>query len=279
MGFLYRPDPKRLEEEWRQKLLGTHPAIRMGRSLFLRMPSPPRCELCASPFAGPFAPLLKLIGKGPFAKNPRYCSGCLGVLMKQGPSGAVVRVSFMFADVRGSTEMGARLGGRALHDLMERFYEVGVDALIAYGALVDRFMGDQVVGYFVPGFAGPGHARQAALCGQQVLHDTGHYQADGPWIPVGVGVHTGEAFVGTVGRGGDGMVELTAMGEAANLAARLAAAAGTGELVLSEEAFTASELGGDPERRALSLKGIAEPVAARVVTSSGEALAIASDAP
>jgi adenylate cyclase len=272
---LQKAAKKKLEQEWRSKLMGTHPGITAGRRIFARLPSSPRCVLCASPFKGPFAPLLRILGKGPFVKNPRYCSGCIGALMKLGPSGAVVPLSFLFADVRGSTPLGERLEATELHALMERFYEAGTEALFAFGALVDRFMGDQVVGYFVPGFAGPEHARQAVRCAQQILRDTGHADPGGPWIPVGVGVHTGEAFVGTVGRGGEGMVELTAIGEAVNLAARLASVAGTGELVLSEESFAASGQTGDPERRVLTLKGITEPVAVRVMTLPPEARAIA----
>jgi adenylate cyclase len=264
VSFLFRPDTKHLEEEWRRKLLGTHPAVRFGRGFFIKLPSPPRCQLCASPFAGPFGPLMRFLGKGPFPKNPRYCSVCIGALMKEGPGGAEVPVSFLFADVRGSTPLSERLGPTALHQLMARFYEAGADALVAYGALVDRFMGDQVVGYFVPGFAGAEHARQATLCGLRLLRDTGHATGE-PWIPVGVGVHTGVAFVGTVGRGGDAQVELTALGEPVNVAARLASVAEQGEMVVSDDAFVASGLSGDPERRELTLKGVSEPVAVRIL--------------
>lgn len=256
---------------WRRRLLGTDPAVRYGRGFFIRLPSSPRCVLCAAPFAGPFAPLLKMLGRARFPKNPRYCSACFGAMMKEGPGGAEIPATFLFADVRGSTPLAEQLGATALHELMERFYERGVDALVAYGALVDRFMGDQVVGYFVPGFAGSDHARQAVLCALQILRDTGHGEAGGPWIPVGVGVHTGVAFVGTVGRGGEGLVELTALGEPVNLAARLASVAGTGEVVVSEVAFAASGTDADPERRTLTLKGISRPVPARVLTLSPEA--------
>jgi adenylate cyclase len=160
-----------------------------------------------------------------------------------------------------------------MHDLMERFYEKGIDALISHGALVDRFMGDQVVGHFVPGFAGIDHARQAVLCGLRILRDTGHARAEGPWVPVGIGVHTGVAFVGTVGRGREGEVELTAIGEPVNLAARLASVAGTGELVVSEVAAVASGSEETAERRTLTLKGIDQPVVARVLTLASEAAA------
>jgi adenylate cyclase len=147
---------------------------------------------------------------------------------------------------------------------MDRFYQTGIDALIARGALIDRFMGDQVVGYFVPGFAGPQHARQAVLCGLDILRDTGHGGA-APWVPVGAGVHTGTAFVGSVGKGED-MAELTAIGDPVNVAARLASVAGTGEIIVSEEAFAATGLEGDPERRELTLKGVSTPVKVRVLT-------------
>lgn len=255
-------DARTLEEEWRSRLLGTNPALRAGRRFFSRLPSAPRCEMCASPFAAPFGPLMKLIGKGPFDRNPRYCAACCGELIRH-KGGAEIPVSFVFADVRGSTSLGERIGSKALHDLMDRFYETGIDALIAHGALIDRFMGDQVVGYFVPGFAGPEHARQAVLCGLAILRATGHLEAT-PWVPVGVGVHTGEAFVGAVGKGAD-MAELTAMGDDVNIAARLASVAAVGELVVSEAAFAAAGLKADVAPRQLELKGVSARVPVRVL--------------
>jgi class 3 adenylate cyclase len=45
------------------------------------------------------------------------------------------------------------------------------------------------------------------------------------------------------------MAELTALGDPVNIAARPASAAATGEVVVSDEAFAASGLEGDPERR------------------------------
>jgi adenylate cyclase len=173
-------------------------------------------------------------------------------------------MSFLFADVRGSTPLGERLRPQALHDLMDRFYRAGVEALISYGALIDRFMGDQVVGYFVPGFAGPQHARQAVLCGLEILRATGHDDDEIPWIPVGAGVHTGIAFVGSVGKGED-LAELTAIGDAATVGARLASVAGIGELVVSQAAYAAAGLTGDAESRDLVLKGVTAPVSVRVL--------------
>jgi len=255
-------EAQRIEDAWRGRLLGTDPSVKARRGFHAKLPSSPRCELCAWPFGAPVGPLFRIFGRHRFSRNPRYCSGCLGYLIR-GAGGAEVPVSFLFADVRGSTPLGESLGPRALHEVMDRFYRTGVEALIAYGALIDRFMGDQVVGYFVPGFAGPEHARQAVLCGLEILRATGH--DDGmPWIPVGAGVHTGEAFVGSVGKGED-LAELTAIGDAVNIGARLASVADIGELVVSEAAYAAAGLDREAESRELVLKGVTAPVSVRVL--------------
>jgi adenylate cyclase len=101
------------------------------------------------------------------------------------------------------------------------------------------------------------------LSALDILRATGH-GGQTPWVPVGAGVHIGKAFVGSVGKGAD-MAELTAIGDPVNIAARLASVAATGEVVVSEEAFAASDLEGDPERRELTLKGVAAPVNVRVL--------------
>src|SRR5712691_3122028 len=251
------------EAVWRTILMGTRRLTRFERSAFSHLPSPPRCAICASPFNGPFAPVLRAFGRAPFAKNPRYCAVCIGGLMKH-KGGAEVELTALFADVRGSTPMAERLGAPGLHDLMDRFYSEGVDALIHGGALVERFMGDQIVGYFVPGYAGRDHPRRALETGLEVLRITGNVGGGAAWLPVGVGVHTGTAFIGTVGRPG-GLIELTALGEDVNVAARLASEATAGEIVCSETAFRSAGVDLASERRVVTLKGVSEPVSVRVI--------------
>jgi len=127
-------------------------------------------------------------------------------------------------------------------------------------------MGDQIVGYFVPSFAGSAHARRAIDAGLALLRATGHGDPGGAWIPVGVGVHTGEAFVGTVGDPGQ-VVNFTALGDAVNLGARLASTAADGELMLSEASATAGGLSADAgEGRSVAVKGKQDEVAVRVLT-------------
>jgi adenylate cyclase len=71
-------------------------------------------------------------------------------------------------------------------------------------------------------------------------------------------VHTGVAFVGSVGEGD--AFDFTALGDSVNTAARLAAAAGTGEILVSKEAADAAGLDtAGLESRRLELRGRAEP--------------------
>jgi adenylate cyclase len=251
-------------DDWRAFLEGTLPTVRVWRRVRQvsgRIPRSPRCKTCQAPFEGPFKTILALLGKEPFAKNPRYCRACYRWLTEK-KGGAEVQLSMLFADVRGSTPLGERVGATNLAKVMDRFYSTGVDILIRHDALVERFMGDQVVGYFFPGFAGPNHARAAIRAGLELLRATGHTPGEEPWVPVGVGVHTGEAFVGTVGTD---ILEFTAMGEEVNLAARLASAAAAGELVASDAVFEAAGMKTHVEKRQLQLKGVSSLANVRIL--------------
>src|SRR2546428_5976220 len=121
------------EALWRTILMGTRRFTRVERRAFSRLPSPPRCAICASPFNGPFAPLLRAFGRAPFAKNPRYCAVCIGGLMKH-KGGAAGELTALFADVRGSTPLAARPRAPRVQHVMGRLFNEGVAALILWGA-------------------------------------------------------------------------------------------------------------------------------------------------
>jgi adenylate cyclase len=92
-----------------------------------------------------------------------------------------------------------------------------------------------------------------------------------PWVPIGVGVHIGMAWVGSiVGASGAG-ADFTALGDNVNIAARLASKAGAGEVLISNAAYTASGLDlGGLEQRQLELKGKSDPTGVRVLRVSVE---------
>ncbi len=208
--------------------------------------------MCAAPFAGIGGLVMPLLGHPRWPKNPKYCAGCFGML-RANHGGAEVECSLLFADVRGSTPLAETMSPRGFNRLMGRFYDTAFQVLINHDAFVDKFVGDEVIGIFVPSMAGATHAARAVAAAVALLRATGHRDARGPWVPVGVGVSTGIAYVGSIGEGPD--AELTAMGDIVNTTARLSSVARAGEVLVTAAAATAAGLPADLEHRSLQLKG------------------------
>jgi adenylate cyclase len=230
------------------------------RRISRAIPSDPRCKLCDTPFGAP-GNVMRFIGFGPSRLNRRICSGCIHALEKR-PGGAEIELSLMFADVRGSTGLAERMSAAEFSRFMARFYGAAADVVDRRNGIVDKFVGDQAMALFIPGFAGADHATDAIEAAHELLDATGHAEGD-PWIPVGAAVHTGLAFVGTVGEGD--AFDFTALGDPVNTAARMAASAGIGEILISREAANAAGLEtAGLESRTLELRGRAETVDAWV---------------
>jgi adenylate cyclase len=208
---------------------------------------------------------MHLMGRDQSRYNPRFCQKCE---VFEHPGGAEVPLTMLFADVRGSTSIAEQMSARDFGRLINRFYTVASHVLIRTDAMVDRLLGDQAIGLYIPGFTGPEHARKAIEAAQDLLRLTGHRDAKGPWIPVGIGVHTGTAFVGVVGAD-NSTADFTALGDNVNITARLASEAGPGEILVSDEAYTSSSLNlGELERRQLELKGKSEPIGVHVLRAA-----------
>jgi adenylate cyclase len=263
-----------VERVWRTYLTsGESETERRRRALFKVLPGNPRCKSCYAPFEGLGGALVRLVyGKRPSSLNPHLCNVCEDFARKH-QGGAEIELSLMFADVRGSTSLAEGMKPFEYSKLINRFYNTATGILIQSDALIDKIIGDQVAAMFVPGFAGKAHANRALEAAQEILRATGHLQSEGPWIPIGVGVHTGTAFVGSVGSEG-GASDITVLGDAANTTARLASSAGQGEILISEAAYLAAGVDlGRLETRELELKGKSKPVTAHVLSAAPEAAA------
>jgi adenylate cyclase len=259
------PTEQTVEQEWYKMLTEGEPRNRYVYHLLGLLPSDPRCKMCASPFKGWGGFLMHLVGRDQSKYNPRFCQPCEKF---DHPGGAEVPLTMLFADVRGSTKLAEEMSALEFSQLINRFYKVATHVLIQTDALVDRLMGDEAIGLYIPGFAGPEHPRRAIEAAQDLLKLTGHRDTQGPWLPVGIGVHTGTAFVGVVGGEGS-TADFTALGDNVNITARLASEAGPGEILISDATYAAANLNrGDLERRQLGLKGKSELTGVRVMRVS-----------
>jgi adenylate cyclase len=176
-------------------------------------------------------------------------------------TGVEIPITMLFADIRGSTAMGERMRPADFHTFLDRFYRLASDSIVAHDGIVDKVVGDEVVGLFFGGISGPQHAAVAVaaaieLAGRAARTGT----TPSGSIPVGTAVHTGVAFVGATGLGTT-VEDFTALGDAVNITARLASAASAGEVIVSVAAAQAAGMATDqPERRTLEIRGRTEPI-------------------
>ena len=160
-------------------------------------------------------------------------------------------VTSMFADVRGYTPMARASAPGELADRMTTLHRWAAAEVGKRQGIVDKFAGDAVMATFNATSARVDHAMQAldaalALRDKAALMD----------LPVGIGIAVGPAVVSRSIDAGN----VSVLGPATNLAARLQTAAAGGDIVLSDEAFRRvatwlDERGLTAEREELELKG------------------------
>lgn len=165
----------------------------------------------------------------------------------------------LFADVRGYTRLTEGLSPEQVPELMNRFYETASSAVLKHDALLGQIEGDNVMALFLPGFAGHGYKARAVEAGHDLV------LAVGPnselRLEIGVGIASGEEFVGNVG--GGGYKDFTALGDVTNTAARLTARARAGEILVDAETYAAAaEAFPQAAREEVELKGKEAPVEA-----------------
>ncbi|MBI2323857.1 MAG: adenylate/guanylate cyclase domain-containing protein [Chloroflexi bacterium] len=241
------------EALWRDVLTRPHP------SRFAWLPSAPRCRICRTPLAGPGGRIARLAGYRPSRLNPTLCNTC----DEQMPSGgAELEIAVLFADVRGSTRLAERLGPRSFAALIDRFYRAASRELVSADAVIDKMIGDEVMALFLP-VDGDIRTRPTQAA-ERLLRAAGYGSAEAPWLPLGIGVHAGPAFVGKVG--GAAVNEFTAFGDTVNATARLQAAAAPGEALLSDTVYQAVA-GRFPNlaQREVPIRGSDEVLAVRVL--------------
>ncbi|HEX3200569.1 MAG TPA: AAA family ATPase, partial [Actinomycetes bacterium] len=182
-------------------------------------------------------------------QNPeraRFCLNCGASLASEPRRGARKVVTVVVCDVSGSTALGERLDPESLGRVMARYFERTRAVLERHHGLVQKFIGDAVVAIFGVPVVREDDALRAVRAAAAMQDAVAELDDEGgPAIEVRIGVATGEVMVEEAG--GDPLV----IGEAVNLATRLQAAAGPGEVLLdrrtwhlSRDALVAAEVEG-----------------------------------
>jgi adenylate cyclase len=229
------------------------------RRLNRRLPADPRCKFCLVPFAG----VGRVLRIRPSRKNPNFCMGCF----EMAPIGGTdMDVGVLFADLRGFTSWCEHQPPSTVERALNRFYAVTTAVITETDGLVDKLVGDEVMGLFLTAFQSLGDRTCDLMvtAAEEIMRRL-HESADADdRLPVGIGLNFGIARVGNVGVGD--VKDFTAVGDVVNTAARLQACAAAGEIVMAEAVYERVR-----ERHPalmpshFDLKGKADQVAGRIL--------------
>ncbi|MGR9172251.1 adenylate/guanylate cyclase domain-containing protein [Rhizobium sp. KDH_Rht_773_N] len=219
------------------------------------------------PIGGPLSLPLRAFGITRSKMNPDICTICERSFQyvkkkRHITSGATI----LFADIRDYTGLSERTDAAELGRIVSLFQTRAAEAIWANDGIVNKQMGDGLMAIFNFPIRRQDHAAAAIQAGRDIQRFCGEALAEidpGQPLGIGVGIHTGDVQIGEFSSFHS---DFTAIGGVVNQAARLESQAAAGEIVVSAEAARqAPALVAGSEPRMLSLKGIGQPVEARVL--------------
>src|SRR5713101_3839047 len=215
------------------------------------------CGHCGAPLAN--LALQEAASPEPYIPKSQT-PGSMGTL-----PGEMKQVTVLFCDIVNSTPLTERLGPEGMRDLVHGFLAASLAEVRRYGGTAPQFTGDGFMALFGAPVTQEDHVLRALLAAiaiQRAL--SGHPDAaDIPAmdVPVRMGIHTGPVVFGPFS---DNLrMESTAIGDTANVAARLQEAAEPRTILLSETTRRlAQSYARVEEVGPLTLKGKAEAITA-----------------
>lgn len=141
-----------------------------------------------------------------------------------GLGGKKAVVTVLFADIRGFTSMSEKMTAQQVSELLNEYFSEMEPIITHYNGIINKFIGDAVMAVFGEPIQDENHAQNAAKCAYAMLKRVEELhkkwaKEDKPEIEIGIGINTGEVFVGNIGS--VNRMEYTVIGDTVNLASRL----------------------------------------------------------
>lgn len=138
--------------------------------------------------------------------------------------GKRANVTVLFADIRGFTSMSENMSAQEVSVILNTYFSEIEPIITAHNGVINKFIGDAVLAIFGEPIQDKNHALNAVKCGGAMLKKVKELQQkwidEGkPKIEIGIGINTGEAFVGNIGS--EKRLEYTVIGDTVNLASRI----------------------------------------------------------
>lgn len=191
----------------------------------------------------------------------KFCGQCASLL--QPASSALEErkvVTSLFCDLVGFTAMSEAADPEDVRALLGRYFAVARSTIESFGGVVEKFIGDAVVGVFGVPAVHEDDPERAVRAGLRIVEAVeGFTRLDGSVLQLRVGINTGEALVRLDVRPGWGEGFLT--GDAVNTAARIQSIAPVMGVAVGRSTFEATRRVFDyAELDPASVKGKSEPV-------------------
>ena len=180
-------------------------------------------------------------------------------------TGEMKQVTVLFCDIVGSTPLAERLGAEAMRDLVSSFLATSLAEVDRYGGAAPQFTGNGFMALFGAPVTQEDHVQRALLAALAIQRALGGAPdisgRDKLDVPVRIGIHTGPVVFGPIG---DQLrMDYTAIGDTANVAARIQQAAEPATILLSNTTYALAQSYARAEPVGpLVLKGKAEPITA-----------------
>src|SRR5207245_3986389 len=152
--------------------------------------------------------------------------------------GALSELTIRFSDIRGFTRLSEKLPAQEVVRMLNDYFELMVDILFEHEGILDKFIGDAIMGLWGAPVKRPDDATNAVRAAVKMQKRVAEWneervaQGKEP-IRIGIGLHTGQVVVGNMGS--SKALSYTAIGDGVNLASRLCGIAGEDMIVISEE--------------------------------------------
>ena len=138
--------------------------------------------------------------------------------------GKKANVTVLFADIRGFTSMSEKMTAEEVSVILNEYFSEIEPIITKYNGVINKFIGDAVMAIFGEPIQDLNHPQNAVKCADEMLKKVDQLQEkwllEGkPKIEIGIGINTGEAFVGNIGS--ETRLEYTVIGDMVNLASRI----------------------------------------------------------
>lgn len=177
--------------------------------------------------------------------------------------GELKPVTVLFCDIRGFTGLTEHMPPTEVIALLNEHMTAMTAVVRRHFGVVDKFVGDEVMGVFGALKSYGRDAAHAAACALEMVRERERLNRESRHpVEIGVGIATGEAVAGCMGS--IDRLNYTVVGSRVNLASRLCSEAGPMEVVVDDETLSRLEPGtvGSARPLDLRLKGFSGSVTA-----------------